>query len=843
MKKHTIAALLSCLVVLGAWAFEAPVPNEIPGYRNLEVTLTLDEGMVIDQGRFYFMQEGKEEPLYAPFEQKDGVWSALIPYVYLKGEEFSYYAQVQTAQGKFLRYPAIGKLKARIVHDVTPPDLVMKSPMEPRLAKGKEQLVVFEILDESGIKEFQVEYDKTLIEKAAVFQNMLSFLVTPKNDNKSKATVTISMTDYFGNKSKEIVTFAVSKEAQPFFAAKGDYTASLDAKYELTMGENADSLDIGEVFADMEHDVTLDFKVGGEARLKAGPLTADLQATLADSISVFEILDAYPNTLIADFQNIMNLWNPWNFDEEFDWTDEEPRYYYNSNSFLVRIALFDPILVYSFGDQKASFQSDTVKDFPFRGTSLSFDIPFIDLQVAKGLADPGLYGAAWPQNFFGLRLRLDALDYVYLQTNLSFISSLQGRYDEISVSGVSDIGVLYGLDDVAPEQNLILGLSLGSDNDYFSLSLGGGLTLYNPDASEIIDIDKLATDIKDGFDFDIAPYLEYVKTVHGYFPVLDYFPITAGLVVEALNRELWGVTYGADLKVQDIGVELWFRKTDKAYKSLAASVNTGVRDIGASWDLPLGDFQVTLGYDWQKDNVPDIIFGELLPLFLGSSDETAPTEDDIANVTHTASVGVDTPSVGRVGSLSFGYEFEWATTDSEALGFPDSAKNDTTLTNTASLQWKSGRFRFGDFILTAGAKTKDAFLLYTLVDGDAAANSGWKFSYGLDTAMQYDRYKLGLAFEHAWESAAGTDVKFGYDARFTLLKGFFDKMTFDGSFDQILKGGELDKYGIGGAVSLEKRFGLVSTSANLKIGYIDSLSDDAQDALTAKLTVAGGISL
>ncbi|HWR13105.1 MAG TPA: hypothetical protein VN445_14875 [Rectinemataceae bacterium] len=856
MQKRILAIIVFCLAVASLFGFEISVPNEIPDYKNLEVRLTTDAGAGLAQARFYFLEKGEEIPLYAEFTEKDGVWSTLIPFKYLRGEEFSFYTQVQTKQGKFLRSPASGYQKARLLHDITPPSAKLKTPEEAVLAKGKEQLVVFDIKEDSEIADFEILYDDEPLSEAAVYQNTLYFLVTPSKAQKDKkATVIVSMVDLYNNKSRETFVFALGKEAEPFFSAEAKGAASLDVEYTLAMGESANTTDLGVFFADVQHDVTLDYSLGGETKLKGGPFALELGLELSDTISVFDIPEAYPNSFIADYQNIMNMWNPWNFANEFDYTGEEPRKFYNYNTMSARFSILDPALAYAFGDQKISFQSETIKDFEFRGSSLALDIPLLELSVAKGLSDLGLYETAWPQNFFGLQAGLNIFDYFWLQTNLSFISSLQGRYDDIAASGVSPIGALYHLGSVRPEENLVFGLGTGTDNGLFTLTAGLGLTLYVDDASQIIDKDQLASDINDSFDFDISPYLGYVDTINSIFPVFDYFPLSWGLASKAVNRELWGVSYGADLEVEAIGLTGWFHKTDGTYKSLGASVDSDEMDLGGAWEMNIGDFNVALGYDWLKDNIPDILFTDILPLIIPSMASTAePTENDIQNITHTAEFSIDTPTSSIFANVSLDYTFEYATTNAAQLAaettdastktaIENSMMNDTTMTHTAALQVKSGRIKLGSMIFTLGAKTEDSYVTYALVDGAADGSSIWEFSYGIDTSVQLDRYKLSLAFDHAWSTAAASDVEMGMETKFFITKGFLDKITLEGSYDQLFNSAVMQQYAFGGGFTLEKAFGVLDTSIDLQVDFVDSLVDNTDDALTAALTVSGGISL
>lgn len=853
MKKLSIIALLLCAAASALFGFDVAVPNEVPSYKDLTVSLNLEAGLKIAEARFYLLPERKDVPQYAKFTQEKGKWSVVIPFEYLKGEELIYYVQIRTETGEVRRFPELGTRKSRLVADTIPPALELASPENKVLLSGQEQMVMFMIKDESEISSFSVLYKNKALVKAVLFQDTLTFFITPSRDKSGEATVEINLTDSFGNAAKEAITFALEKGAEPIFSAEADYVGSLEAEYSLTMGESANTLDFPTFLADMQHDVNLDYEIGGSAGVKAGPLRIKVSGLLADDISVFDIPDAYPNSLIADYQNILNLWHPWNFANEFDYAGEVPRRFYNENQFLARVSLFDPILSYSFGDQKVSYQKETIKDFEFRGTAVSLNTPFLDLTVAKGLSDLGLYQSAWPQNFFGLQAGIGFFDYWWLQTNVNFISSLQGRYDDIAASGVSAIGTLYDLGAVKPEESLVFGLDTGSKNKFFNLSLGMGLTLYTDDATGILDIDTLASDINSAFGFDISPYLGYVDTVNGIFPVFDYFPLTTGLTAAAVSRDLWGITYGGDLEIPLLGIEGWFHKTDGAYKSLGAAVDTDVMDWGAAWEKSIKGYDIFLGYNWLKDNIPDILFNDILPLF-GMASSAAPSEYDISNISHIVDLSVGTPTMGSFGNLLFTYTFDWTDTNADALAakitddaaaaaaITGSSYNDASMTNTAGLKWKSGRLKFGKFIATLGAATEDSYILKRKVDGAASGASAWEFAYGLDGSLQYDRFKVNAGFEHGWSTETGSDSTYEYDLKFSLLKSFFDTLSLAASFDQTYSSGSLEDFTLGGTFSAGKRFGILSANAVAEVGYVNSMVDDSLDALTASLTITGGIS-
>jgi hypothetical protein len=321
-----------------------------------------------------------------------------------------------------------------------------------------------------------------------------------------------------------------------------------------------------------------------------------------------------------------------------------------------------------------------------------------------------------------------------------------------------------------------------------------------------------------------------------------------------VSRNLWGITYGGDLEVPTLGLEGWFHKTDGAYKSLGAAVDTNVMDWGAAWKKELNNFDIFLSYTWQKDNIPDILFSDILPLF-GISSSADPTEYDISNISHLVDFSIGTPAMGSFGDLLFTYSFDWTDTNASVLAAKitddaaaaaailNSTYNDGTMTNTAGLKWKSGRLKFGKFVATLGAATEDSNILKTKVDGVEVGSMAWKFKYGLDGSLQYDRYKVNLGFKQGWGTEVGADSTYGYDLKLSLLKSIFDTLSLAASCDQTYANSSLKDISLGGVFSVGKRFGILNTNASAEVNYFNSLVDDTKDALTASITITGGISL
>ncbi len=851
--KYAMLVLVFLMTSFILGALEVDVPNEVLAYQNLTITLkpSPSEGTV-KEARFFFYQTGKREPLYSEFTEQRGSWVAQIPYTYLTEEELVYFTVMQNTDGTIFRTPQIGEQKARLIQDTTAPVLKLVNPKEPDLVRGKEQLVIFEVIDESALSNFSIKLDGQDATRSGVFNQYLSFLITPQDQEQSVAVIT--MTDRYGNTATEEVRFTVQSEKAPMFLASADYRMNAELAYVLGMGKSANSTDMQTVLSDQDHQLDLSFELGGDAYVKAGPVGLELLATLKDTVSVFDITQAYPNTLQADLQNILNLYNPIDFANEFDYTSEIPRKFDNDNQFLVKVSFFGPALTYQFGDQKTTFQKETIKDLLFRGTSVGLDLGFLELKVGKGLTDFGLYQVAWPQNFFGFQFAIKVKKVWYLQTNLSFISALQGRYTDLKQSGAtSDIGTLYDLAGILPDQNMVFGLSTGVLNKHFSLDASFSLSLYNENAGTIVDVNQLATDLKDQGGPDLGTYVGYLDRIHGVFPVLDYFLPSNGLVSGVIDKDLWGISYGVEAKIPDLGIQGWIRKTDATYKSLGSSLATDEFTFGASYEKRYGDFAFRGGYAFKRDNIDDILFNDIIGRIKPEWKPTdTPTAADISKIVHTAQAGLDTPQHKLLGTLGFDYTFAYETTNAESLAedaadastataIRTSTDNDTTLSHTAELRWRSARYKIGSVTTNFGAKTKDSYVTKHTVDGTVDGTSFFELGYALSAGVNISRYTLSLGFDHAWSTESNSLTSFGYDAKFGIKETFFDTISFSASFDQAFRA-SLEAYKITGSFALEKRLGIITASTNLDVSFYDSLIDNADDALTTTLTVKGVIS-
>ena len=199
--------------------------------------------------------------------------------------------------------------------------------------------------------------------------------------------------------------------------------------------------------------------------------------------------------------------------------------------------------------------------------------------------------------------------------------------------------------------------------------------------------------------------------------------------------------------------------------------------------------------------------------------------------------------------MGFDYTFAYETTNAEALAkdaadaatetaINTSTDNDTTLSHTGELRWRSARYKIGSVTTNFGAKTKDSYVTKHTVDGTADGTTFWELGYALSGSVNFSRYTLSLGFDQTWSTEPSSLTSFGYDAKFGIKETFFDTINFTASFDQAFRA-SLEAYKVTGSFALEKRLGLITVSTNLDVSFYDSLLDDSDDAITSTLTVKG----
>jgi len=523
------------------FGFQIEVPDAVHAYNDVEVKVVTEAGdPAAESVRFYVMEEGESVPLFLELTRRNGFWTGLLPGQYVRGEKLEYFAEVKGADEAVYAVPDSGRmLSSEIIQDTEPPQLEFVLPADGKLVQGQRQAVLIRVMDESLISEADITLAGSPLESVEINGKFVKAITVPEQLGDAELLAAVS--DAAGNTAEAAFPITVSELKEPFFTAEGNYDASLDITY--TASSDQDGLEIpGELLSDIVHEIEMTFALEGDAVLQAGPALLTASGVLSDSTAVFSsggetigYFQGYPSSLLSDMQDILMLWDPWNFSKPFTYygaeSQKEAREYENSNEFLVEFSLFTNILQYRFGDQTIHFQDQTVKDLYFRGSSVHLDIPLLSLSVGQGLTEPGLYEETWPRSFAGVSFGIDIFDYWWFNTNISFIGDMQGVYSDIVDLGYSPVGEKYGLYDadrntftVNPQENMVLGIGTGFNMPWFTLKAEAGFSLFASDAGDV-DLESIGETVGSFVDdFDIADYTKYLDMVQDIFPVFNYFP-------------------------------------------------------------------------------------------------------------------------------------------------------------------------------------------------------------------------------------------------------------------------------------------------------------------------------
>lgn len=852
MNKRITVFLICLAVTLPLTAYELELPEVIRAYWDMEMTLKKSSGdSPIDEARFYVVEPGKTLPTYVDFEydEEEQLWKGVFPGTYIVGEVLEYFVEILSEDGVIYGIPEAGTMARAITPDTIPPQLELVLPVQGELMVRLPQAVIILVQEAAEITRAEVRVNGEYLEDVEIIGDIIKVVYTPKTLDTVQMEITVE--DNAGNVSQETIVLLVEGELkEPFATAEGNWYAGLDLTYTLDSSQDSNELP-GQLLDDMEHRFELGYSLGGEGTVNLGRLfSLKGSIDLSDSRDVLEYLDVYPSTLVSDFRDIMRLWHPWNFEQEFAFDPEKDVREFDSVAEIsLEASLLWDMLTYKFGDQRINFQDQTVKDLYFRGSSVDLDLYLLNIKVGKGLIDLGLKETAWPRNFVGFQAGLDLFDVFWLQTNLSIISDFQGRYDELGAGG-KPIGDMYGLntpgEEIPPVSNIVMGVGTGFQTPWFKLAVDGGFTLYVDDISEVIDLETLAELIEEQApDLDMTEYLNYVDTIESYFPVFDYFPPNEGIISTLLGRK-WGITYGVRLDIPDLGLEGWYRKTDNAYRSLGASLTNDSFSYGGVWTLPLSNWRASLGYSWSRNKVQDILSNELLPLlniedvpFVSGDPDADPTEQDIANITHQGTLKVQTPNLGAFGRIAADYGLQMKLNNAVDLGFLD--KEQFSMVHTGTGAWRSRNYRFNMVSLSLSLRSKNSYTMNKIVDGEEDGSSFWNLNGEGSARIGFGNISLSPSYRRDWGTEDSV-VKQIVKTSLSFRDLWFDAITVAGQWEEITDDGAWDERTISGEFSLRKSFGMMQAGVDLKGSYTDS-ADGNSDATSVGLKVWGGISL
>ncbi len=848
--KRLILILLCTAFALPLFSYSVSVPDFASAHEQMQVELTLDDGdLPITEARLYFKLQTTDVLAYIGMQELKDSWEAEVPPQFIVPGTFSYFVEVKDTSSNVFRTPVEGWETLSIEEAEKVPEMELVFPKEGTLSHNTEQVIIVRLPYEIGISSLEATLSGEPVSIVSSQNVWITLRAKPAAVGSQPLELTI--VDTMGYEWKQALDVKVEpKGDEPWFVLDGEYYADANILY-----EGAFAWDSGDITDfTYEHSYPLELTVGGSGRLKVGPLAVLATAGLHHKDSVLGLVDSLPNVLVADYQDIMHLWNPIDFQNEFTFTADRVRQYDSGNIINVKVDLFDGLLSYEFGDQEITMQEHTIKNLGFRGTSLSMNISAFRFTIAKGLSEKGLLEQAWPQQFLGIQGGLWFEKGFSLQSNLSFISDFQGRFDDIKGVPTPPMKTLFKMDGVAPKQNMVMGFSSGYAGEALEISGDLGFSLYVPDSSGVVDIQQMVNDLASGFDVDTAslePYFDMIDTVHGAFPLLDYFPINMGLIGTAVDRELWGMMYRLQVAYKPWDLKLWFYKADKMYRSLGASAPNDVMDIGTAWKHTLFDGDFTFGYTYKRNSIPDILVHDFLSFILDQKTidliTLADPFSDDAKFSQTASLGYTTPKFGLFGTFGTLYTALYEYTNDPENLFALTSDDNSKLKHTVEASWSGGPYTIGtakgSLDLKGTGNYNQPFIVAAVAKG--ASDWYWDFVVGATPKLEFGELKIKVGFKQAWSLADATDTKRQYELGLQLPKGFLDTWNVTTKVNETSLDSSLQKLVFEVGTDIAKQISFLQ----LKLEFTTGMTYDAVagtftfDRTKAKTTIRGSVSL
>ena len=858
MKRIGLIILVS-LIGLPLFSFEVVPLDEAMSFSDLEFILTHDEQQSVDAARLYFMPKGMDRTVYIDYQLVEGQWSVIIPARFVPDKRLEYFVEIRDDQGRMHRIPEEDMASLDILPYDIPPQVELTYPQELSIAADEQHMLVFRVSRHVGIDALKASFEDRDVEFIDQREGWITLQLRPRSAGQQ--ALRLEITDAAGNVTEEQFLFMVFKpEITPWFTSSYDWYIEADASYSGTGVWEPE----GDTVHRYEDEYPLSLAVGNYLHADLGPVSLSAGLSFLHEDTPLGMVDSVPDVLTADLFDILHLWHPWNFEQEFSYSAERVRAYDGGLLFFTELSLFDDVLVYQFGDQSLTFQDYTVSNVNFRGTSAALELPFISFRAAKGLTDMGLYQMAWPQQFVGFQTGLGWKEYFQLQTNISLFTDFQGRYDEIR-GGSSTIKALYDLEGIAPKQNLVLGVGISSETSLLSIAGNLGFSIYTDNISNVIDVKELAETIVDLVNenaddngtlesSDLDPYFEYLDRIQNVFPVLDYFPLNLGLVDALISGR--GMVYNLEVDIKPLDLDLFFYKADGSYRSLGAPAASDVMKVGASWKGKLNDISTDLTYTYERNAIPDILVYDILRRALSGDileilmSLTMPEEDNEpkALFIQEGNLKLSTPRYGNFGSYGLGYRMKYEYSQDFKTFIAFASDDDIAFTHTAEASWNSGAHRFGSFRVSLDVKGSGDFNQEMLKDGEKTSGEDWywNFKYSINPRFDFGNIRTRFSYEQSWSQLqdAFTVRTYKGSVRFPLLH-LIDDVTISTEISDIYdSAASLTEREFDISLSLKHAVSLLNLEARANMYFIDDrIQGSIQDMKGEySFTVAGGIS-
>ncbi|WP_129409132.1 hypothetical protein [Marinitoga lauensis] len=626
--------------------------------------------------------------------------------------------------------------------------------------------------NETGIdpKSIVFKINDKPIENFNLEGNLLTYKLT--NAPFGEYNIFVKVSDKKGNASKPVEIKVMMKEKGPplvEFTFNKSYELASEFKFESAISTSNELVETN-ILDSLDMNFSQNINLG--ANLRFWVFNFGFRTTLSqESTDITQLFKDFTGQLNYDVKDAMRLLNPMNMDDYSNY--EIPRNIDVTNNLNVYLDL--AFFKYQFFDNLINFNPLTVNNYNVRGHYAKLDLYLAKAEVAVGNSDVGIFETSYPRYFAGVKLGANLFELLKANVDVSVISDYQGTQDNRYIKSLFELP-----DTVTPKQNILIGANTSLNLWLLKINADLGVDLYIDDSSNIISITDMASSIADmAGDPTIKDTVEdYVTQIEDVFPkTFDYFPISNGILSAVTDKYLLGTAISLNGEIPMLGLNLYYLKADKNYKSLGVSAPSNVMKYGAKFKKKLWILDLKGEYELKKDNTSLVGLDEVLGVALGSLDtatlidkinpindilgnESAPassTKDDLRNITEKYKLN-GSLKLGILGTLGGEYSVEHQTNNAQFLidksattTITSDDKKDKTIT-AYSVSLKNLGFKLDSFSLKlsfdAGLKNVE-----DKIDNN---NNGVLLTYGAKANMTLGPIGLNGAYKQKQEEDTTT---------------------------------------------------------------------------------------
>ncbi|NUV00070.1 hypothetical protein XO12_08200 [Marinitoga sp. 1154] len=696
MKRNLGILILILMISAIAFSQEVIYDKEVYEGQNVKISVNFKSGQTFNEAKLFFRAYDERKFNILKLRVFQSSAEAVIPAALLTTTKYNFYIQLVDDKGIVQRFPeGFGKYyQFEVLPDTLKPKIKFISPLAGQKFFDNELIPIAILLDENetGIdpKSISFKINDKKIENYNLEGNLLTYKLT--NAPFGEYNIYIQVADKKGNVSNPDEIKVIMKEKGPplvEFTFNKSYELASEFKFESKISTTNELVEKN-IIDSLQMKFSQDINLGSNLRLWVFNL--GFRTTFSqESTDIVQLFKDFSNQLNYDLKDALRLINPLTMD---DYTIYElPRNIDVTNSLSVYMDL--AFLKYQFFDNQINFNPLTVNNYNVRGHYAEVDFYLAKAEFAAGNSDVGVFETSYPRYFAGIKTGINLFEILKTDVDVSVISDYQGAQDDRYIKSLFKIP-----DTVTPKQNILLGLNTEINLGLINLKSNIGADIYVDDSSNIISVTDMASQVAViAGDPSIKDTVEgYVKQIEDVFPkTFDYFPISNGIISAVTDKYLLGTVISLESEVPFLGLDLYYLKADKNYKSLGVSAPSNVMKYGAKFKKKIWVLNLKGEYELKKDNTTLVGLDEVLGIALGTMDTnelinkinplndifgdekiTSPTKDDLRNITEKYKFGASL-KLGFLGTLGGEYSFEHQTNNAEFLitnGATDVSDND-----------------------------------------------------------------------------------------------------------------------------------------------------------------------